>query len=263
MIQIIYRIYEKTEELAQGWINHNIMICQEIMQCESREHFKEIIRDMYGKDIAFKNTSKLELGKLYCTIISENPYNVEDYFRVFKYKCDNCGKEWLQNGRKYINTFREYFIERESPEFLKLHKEELHKKIFCCQKCRDSFEEKYINEAIEYRKNNDDVKDIWIDKDTFSSYSNGGYIYMISKKSTGEFYVGQTKNLPIFRWGQHLLTNRFNIENIVDYKFEVLEVVKNLDNLNNREAYWINEKRNENPKLSLNIQIPQEKLKLF
>jgi hypothetical protein len=89
--------------------------------------------------------------------------------------------------------------------------------------------------------------------------SKGGYIYKISKKSTEEFYVGQTIYVPIFRWGQHLLTERFNIQNIDDYVFEILEVVKNKKLLNERETYWINKCRDENPELSLNIIIPKEK----
>ena len=126
------------------------------------------------------------------------------------------------------------------------------------------FENRHIEKAIEFRQTNDDVENIWIDKDKFSQW-NCGYIYMISKKTTGEFYVGQTKYNPIFRWGQHLLTNRFKMDNIEDYVFEILEKVPSTGDLTARETYWINKKRNENPKLSLNIQIPKEnnQLSLF
>lgn len=66
-----------------------------------------------------------------------------------------------------------------------------------------------------------------------------GYIYKISKKSTGEFYIGQTMYAPVFRWGQHLKTERFPIKNITDYKFEVIEIVPKTENILEREKYYI------------------------
>ena len=58
---------------------------------------------------------------------------------------------------------------------------------------------------------------------------------------------------PIFRWGQHLKTDRFPISNIIDYKFEVLEIVPKSENILEREKYHIQKCYNENPDKSLNI----------
>lgn len=80
-----------------------------------------------------------------------------------------------------------------------------------------------------------------------------GYIYKISKKSTGEFYIGQTMYAPVFRWGQHLKTERFPIKNITDYKFEVIEIVPKTENILEREKYYIQKFYKENPEKSLNI----------
>lgn len=80
-----------------------------------------------------------------------------------------------------------------------------------------------------------------------------GYIYKISKKSTGEFYIGQTMYAPVFRWGQHLKTNRFPIKDITDYKFEVIEIVPRTENILEREKYYIQKYYRENPEKSLNI----------
>lgn len=80
-----------------------------------------------------------------------------------------------------------------------------------------------------------------------------GYIYKISKKSTGEFYIGQTMYAPVFRWGQHLKTERFPIENITDYKFEVIEIVPKTENILEREKYYIQKFYKENSEKSLNI----------
>ena len=70
---------------------------------------------------------------------------------------------------------------------------------------------------------------MWIDKSLFTENQSTnkiiGYIYKITKRSTGEFYIGETTYVPIFRWGQHLLTERFNIDNIKDYIFEVIDIV--------------------------------------
>lgn len=80
-----------------------------------------------------------------------------------------------------------------------------------------------------------------------------GYIYKITKKSTGEFYVGQTIYAPVFRWGQHLKTDRFPIKDIIDYQFEVIEIVPQSENILEREKFHIQRCYRENPEKSLNI----------
>lgn len=265
-MEIIYRVYEKSVEGGGscGWFNRNTILAQEVLQCENRNHFKEIMRDMYGKDVAFRNSSKLKIGQIFISIISENCYDSKKYLQIFNIKCDGCGKEFLANGKTPIYYVKEKWIERESPDYYLKNKYDIEGKKFCCEECRDKFEKHHIEKAIKHRQENDDVEDIWINRERFETYSKEGYIYMISKKSTGEFYVGQTKYNPVFRWGQHLLTNRFKMANIEDYVFEILEKVP-LDQLTIKETYWINKKRNENPQLSLNIQVPKEenRVKLF
>ena len=59
--------------------------------------------------------------------------------------------------------------------------------------------------------------------------------------------------MPIFRWGQHLKTDRFNLNGILDYQFEVIEVVPITENILEREKYYIQKYYKENPKKSLNI----------
>lgn len=259
-MEIIYRVYEIIEvDKSNCFMDSKKILCQEVCICENRNHFKEIMKDLYGENISFRNTTKLNVGDLFITIISENCYDTKKYIDIYKHKCKECGKEFLANGKDYIYTPQEYLIERESPTYFNSIKDELCGCEFCSKGCRDKFVERYVKKAIEFRENNDDVEDVWIDKNKFEEKGCNGYIYMISKKSTKEFYVGQTKYNPIFRWGQHLLTNRFNYDNIQDYVFEILEKVSKNDNILEREAYWINKKRNENPQLSLNIIIPKEK----
>lgn len=84
-------------------------------------------------------------------------------------------------------------------------------------------------------------------------------IYVNNADNEDDIYVGQTNAVPMFRWVQHLTTERFTIDNIADYIYEILEVVNDNDNLNDRETYWINKKRDENPTKSLNIVVPKIK----
>ena len=113
------------------------------------------------------------------------------------------------------------------------------------------------NDYLQNTLNEEYIPDIYLDREHLYSTWDKGYIYIITKKSTGEFYVGQTNIVPIFRWGQHLKTARFPIENLVDYKFEVLEEVSDKHLLLNREAYWINKMHDQNPELCLNKNLPK------
>lgn len=72
-------------------------------------------------------------------------------------------------------------------------------------------------------------------------------IYRIQNKKTELSYVGQTTQPVTLRWYQHLfhLTGTKFHEavkgsDIIDWKFEVLEVVKEKEKMNEREQHWIN-----------------------
>lgn len=68
MLEVIYRIYEVADEetakrniekmddfgtFASTSQNYNIELLMDCCLCESREQFKEIIREMYGQSIYF------------------------------------------------------------------------------------------------------------------------------------------------------------------------------------------------------------------
>ena len=191
------------------------------------------------------------------TIISENCYNTEQYLITNDYRCSNCGRNFKSNERFLKKFARTYSLKSKCEQLYNDKKREIESMVFCCEKCRYEKEDEVEEEFKEFVRVNDPMGETWVNRDDFKEFENG-FIYKITKKSTGEFYVGQTKYAPIFRWGEHLKTNRFPLQNIIDYKFETLEIVKK-DKLFEREAYWINKCRNENPSLSLNIQIPKEK----
>lgn len=263
-MEIIYRVYEIVEYVETSWDGEKrenkdkIILDQTICCCNSREHFKDIMREMYApKKVHFANSKNLKHNDIYINIISENCNNTEQYFVVSDYQCSCCGKEFKSNNRLLLKFRDNWRLNSACKEKYLENISEIESMVFCSNFCRGKKTNELVAEYVEYAKKNDLMQDNFISRETFNKYSSG-YIYIITKKSTNEFYVGQTNSAPIFRWGQHLLTDRFKLENIVDYKFEVLEVVKSLDELNQREAYWINKKRNENPELCLNIIIPKE-----
>lgn len=120
-------------------------------------------------------------------------------------------------------------------------------KRFCSNKCRQAYEDKERNKLRPA-----DDQEFYVSRDMFTEKVSG-YIYKITKKSTGEFYVGRTMYVPVFGRSQHLKTDRFPIENIIDYRFEVIEIVPQSENILEREKYHIQRCYKENPEKSLNI----------
>ncbi len=264
-MNFIYRIYEVSEDISRS----DILLQQEVMITESRETFKENLKALYP-NIKFAKSSKLKNGDIYCIIISDSCYNIEKYLNIKEYECSHCHKIFKSN-EKLLNRYLSLYIFKTNyvdSSVLKDYENDIKSMCFCSKRCElehmltitSMLEEETLTR---HNGDKDFPPDTFITKETFMNIDNqiskGGYIYKISKKSTKEFYVGQTIYVPIFRWGQHLLTERFNIQNIDDYIFEILEVVKNKKLLNERETYWINKCRDENPELSLNIIIPKEK----
>lgn len=254
MLEILYRIYEvATEEEALNNLASNTFysstskaqnneLLMDCMICDSREQFKAIIRDTYGKDIHFAYSKKLKPKSLYCIIIGEHAYDSEKYFNKVEYICDYCGAKVTTYIWRPI-CFNDYEI-----KIYFFGIEEYKAKRFCSNKCKAD----YAEEIKRTLKPNDE-QEFFIDRNMFKDNNCAGYIYKITKKSTGEFYIGQTQYLPIFRWGQHLKTNRFNIKNLLDYQFETIEIVKKGENILEREKYWIQKYYKENPSKSLNI----------
>lgn len=250
MLEVIYRIYQvadKDKKPDNGylfWDNPNIELTMDCKICDSREHFKELIREEYGENIPFRNTKKLNTGDLYCIIIGEHCYNAERYFNRIEYTCACCGCKvtgYIDKSHK----IKDYEIKNELCNQIDKYAD-LH---FCSYECKEHFikreRQKCLDDGL--------IDESFITKDSYSYNGISGYIYKITKKSTGEFYVGQTIYAPIFRWGQHLKTDRFHIKGITDYQFEVIEVVPESENILAREKYYIQKYYKENPEKSLNI----------
>ena len=256
MLEVVFRIYEVADEETAarnfalnngfGLFNSTSKSCNtellmDCIICDSRDHFKEIIRDMYGQNIRFSYSKKLKPGDLYCVIIGEHCYNTERYFNKVTFTCDCCGATVETYYGKPI-----YYSDWEIRQHF-FNIQEYAQKRFCSGKCKQVYEAR-VRESLKP----DNEQEFYIQKDMFTE-NVAGYIYKITKKSTGEFYVGQTVYAQIFRWGQHLKTDRFPIKNITDYKFEVLEIVPKGENILEREKYYIQKYYMEDPERSLNI----------
>ena len=256
MLEVIYRIYEVADEetakknmekdLGFGLYSstskaQNIELLMDCLICDSRDHFKDIIRSEYGEDIAFRYSNKLKAGSLYCIIIGEHCYNTERYFNKIRFKCAYCGDEIETYYGKVIG-FSEWEIRNNL-----FGLQEYADKHFCCNSCKSAYE-KQERKTLKP----DEEQEFYIQRDSFTQ-DVSGYIYKITKRSTGEFYVGQTMYAPVFRWGQHLHTGRFPIERIEDYIFEVLEIVPKGENILEREKYYIQRFYKEDPERSLNV----------
>ena len=256
MIEVLYRIYEvssvdeQEEALRSGvevfGFNSISKMCNkeltmDCLVCDSREQFKSIIRDEYGENISFRFSKNLKAGDLYCIIIGEHCYDTERYFQKISFVCDNCGSQVTTYLKRYIE-FDNYEVEHyffNIPDY--------RTKKFCCQRCKEKYRQKETKKLSPEQDT-----EFFVTRDMFSNEC-AGYVYKISKKSTGEFYIGQTVYAPVFRWGQHLKTERFPISSITDYQFEVLEIVPKDENILEREKYYIQKYYKENPEKSLNI----------
>ena len=224
----------------------NEEVLETVCLCDDREQFKNMIRDTWGKDIRFTYSKKLQPNDHYCVIIGEHCYDTEKYFNKYEFECAHCKSKVVTHLKKHIQL---------SSWDIKNHLyniPEYQNKVFCTEKCKYDYL-KSEEQKLKIERNDDVNTALWISQDMFSNNDIAGYIYKISKKSTGEFYVGQTCHIPIFRWGQHLKTYRFPEDKINDYIFEVLEIVPQGENLLEVEKKHIQECYKKDPEKSLNI----------
>ena len=156
-------------------------------------------------------------------VISNSVRNVDKYFNKCEFECPNC-------GAKVTTYIKPIMIKDYDIKFKLFSHQEYENLRFCSESCRYAYVEKEHKRLMKDQNMEFDPNE-WISVEQFTRDDIAGYIYKISKKSTGEFYIGQTIHLPIFRWGQHLKTDRFHHNGINDYQFEVLEIVPKSKNI--------------------------------
>lgn len=241
-----YRIYEISEEKHMTFLGGEIgrtLFDYGFLIADDKDVFKSMIKDMYP-EIYFARSKKMPLGTLYCVVIHDSDVEMTQTHHLFTFQCDNCNKELtVEKIYKNHNLHDTKHYGLSVSNQLKTYN-------YCCDECKEKHR-KQLEEEL--KEANDGIYiDKWISKESFSKWD-CGFIYKISKKSTGEFYIGQTRYVPIFRWGQHLLSDRFPMSKITDYIFEVLETCKH-NQLNTLEAFYIN-KYKDDP-LNINKAVP-------
>lgn len=193
MLEVIYRIYEMIDtkrDRFNGGIREVTMDCK---VCDTREQFKELIKEEWG-NIPFARTKKLRAGDLYCVIIGEHCFNTERFFIKKNFECSHCHMQmegFYGKPIQFSNSEIKF-------ELFGLDKYKVEK--FCCSECKNARIEQLHRQL---QQGCEDIEDYWITKDMFEKEQQGilGYIYKITKRSTGEFYIGQTQSVPVFRWG--------------------------------------------------------------
>lgn len=210
--EIIYRIYEITEKNDDDWCNQSKKpVAQEVLICDNRQHFKNIIKDLYGKDIKFKASSSYPVGTLYCIIIGEQCWGgSENYTTLIDCTCDCC-KRHFKALPKSIHRINKYTLSHKFGNDPRLEK-----MVFCSGYCANK---KADDEEADFLAKQQLPLDFnaYISQEDFVRPNITGYIYKITKRTTGEFYIGKSIYAPIFRWGQHLKSSRFPISDIEDY----------------------------------------------
>jgi hypothetical protein len=212
VLEVFYRIYvvcsddekkirlERAESLGfylgrEGSVSklQNRCIWEGVLIWESREEFKKIIRESYGGEIAFAYSRRLLAGSLYCIIVGDHCYDetMRSEFALVRFRCDCCGAEVEQRCVRPI-CFSDWEIKTElsgNPAMAG--------KRFCSARCKELFllDNRYAS------SDDDAVGELWVTTKSFDNARCAGYIYRITKRSTGEVYIGQTVYAPVFRWG--------------------------------------------------------------
>lgn len=165
---------------------------KEVFEAENRETAKQYCIEKYG-NFPFRKTTNLNHGDKYFYLAESNEYWWNYHNKPVTFECDNCKKIVHAVGEK-------------------------NKKSFCSDKCRDEFYESKIKEST------------WVNTNDHIEETKGtpyGYIYKITNKNTMKCYIGQTVNVPVFRWWQHLKESdsKFEQKTICDLTFEVIDIV--------------------------------------
>lgn len=91
-----------------------------------------------------------------------------------------------------------------------------------------------------------------------------GYIYKITNKVNGKIYVGKTEETPVLRFNEHLRTVKRGSKQSKLYSaikhygsdnfyVEELDSASSLEELNNKEKYWISTLDSQNPLVGYNV----------
>lgn len=213
------------DESTDDWYNLNgtprKLLVEDTFIASDRNEAKLIVLEKYGKH-PFSLTKKNKVnGHIYYRLQESSQYWYDKIYKEIDCICYTCEKEFKMVGTGNVITGYDY----ESKDV----------KDFCSYDCKN------IHRDLEKEQG----LGVWVDKSSHIDEDVVGYIYRITNKHSNRCYIGQSVDVPIFRWWSHLTVSdvkeKFEINSVVDLIFEVVYIVYTNDenSLSYYEQYYI------------------------
>ena len=183
------------------------IIEERLIEAENKDEVKKHLIDKYPQ---FFPTNKVyeketkDTAQFFYVIIYPLWEHELNIIKEGEWSCCVCGQKYKN---KY--EFKPYVNDRVWGD-----------KLFCN---KDVCEKKYISDDSKLTDMPDDL--FYVKKDS------PNYIYKITEKSTGKFYIGKTRNAPFFRWWNHLTKSSspfgayLSKTTLKEWTFEVIDIL--------------------------------------
>lgn len=199
-----------------------------------KEVIKENLRNIYGKNLKFR---KPKSDGIYAIIMESSKFFYERDKPVDTI-CLNCLKE--VRGRRSEFPMMDISNPHDVNSYVDFDSCNLdnYKEVayFCNHTCKDEYykKSKGYDTDLEFQEREKEVR---------NNKEIGGYIYELYNRRTNIYYVGQTKYLPFFRWQDHVKSKLKG--QLTELTFRVLTEVCKEEDINNLEAWWIHQYKDE------------------
>lgn len=211
-IKIVKSMQERNMDFMTATI-----VTERLIYAKDKNEVKKILAEKYPQCFpeakVYERESKNKAQFFFVTIYELSSFDLKAIERG-PWACIGCGKT---HENRYVNPPKTYGMMGDNYEFCQPLKEEdyrLHADD-CLKLYRD-----------EVNKNYD-----FPDDHSYIRPDSESYIYKITEKDTGKSYIGKTKNMPFFRWFNHLKhsTSPFGVylrnSSLADWTFEVLRIL--------------------------------------
>lgn len=187
------------------------------IEAEDSKEARLKVEDIYGSKMCMKS-KKSDIGKKNKYLIAI--YEMTEYWDNMwngETICDQCGQSYTKLERDQANDF----------DYIKAGT--------CSPICEKSY----------YKEKEAKREESRIDLDETGIHT--PVIYKITHIESGKCYIGQTTQAFTLRWYQHFYQKKetkfhqkLRDTKIIDWRFEVIEIVKEKSLLSNREQFYIN-----------------------
>ncbi|WP_103108573.1 GIY-YIG nuclease family protein [Brevibacillus reuszeri] len=203
-----------------------------------RDEAKKIVRERYchGTSNEMKFARPKKKDGVYAIVMDSDKYFYDRFYKQIDSYCFSChiplkGKasefprEYIGEGNRWEAVDYDEFDDSDRTAY------------FCTYDCRADFNR---------TQRSVDAEGVFQEKEEGRNGTVFGYIYLIYNRTQDEYYIGQTRYLPFFRWQEHVKDGSKG--DLSDLSFHVLAEVnrnpkqndtENQLYLNNIEAWWI------------------------